>query len=125
MIDVYSSISNKIYPSWAVKAVDNLLLKVKKQGLWGTLDFVIDIWLKKNPETAKKFISERKSISSSRRTNTASSKTKSLRYLVEIPYEISYVIDFFFQREVKEMGTKRFWREFSRRYPLFKVPEKI
>lgn len=113
--------NGKEYPVWAVRAVDDLFVKVKKKGLWETVEFALKLYLEKHPE----FVQEQKDLQSSRANKHAAFKNKSNRLIVELPETINDFIHVFFDGEIKAMGQKRFSRELARRFPIFKVPEKI
>jgi len=115
-------LSGDIKPAWAYEAADKLLRKIRSAGLWGTLDFYFEIWLKKNPSYSNKYNEAMKDLRGSRRNESATFSNKSNRMLVSVPAEFSLLVDKFFSDEVKEMGSQVFWRKFAKRYPIFKVP---
>ncbi|MDD3487648.1 MAG: hypothetical protein PHF35_04740 [Candidatus Moranbacteria bacterium] len=129
---IYDRLGRAERPAWAIGAVDRLLDKVKSKGMWETIDFVIEIWAKKNPKEAKDFLAYRKQLTNSRKNDTGSSGTKtrsgatkaSMRYLCEVPVEIQGFLDMFFLKEISK-DKKAFWRKFAKRYPFFRVAKKI
>lgn len=122
---VADSFSNKLRPAWVVEAADNLIWKVRNKDIWESIDFLLEVWKRKNPQEAARFGDAVRDTTSSRRNEHASSETKSLRYLLELPQEIHAALDFFFAEKINEMGKNNFFREFARRYPFFKVAERI
>lgn len=111
-----------IRPSEVVSAVDGLMYKMKKKGLWESLDFMIRIWSERNPEVTKQFLKEQHMIKTTRKKHAAFSN-KTNRLLVSLPAEIHHFLTVFWDTEIQNMGTKRFYREVARRYPFFKIPE--
>jgi hypothetical protein len=107
-----------------VQAAEQLTNKVKQNGMWPTIDFMIAVWEKNYPERARAFSEQQKDTVSTRRSETGSSKSLTYRYLCEIPQEIMNGIDFFFMKEVSA-DKKKFYREFAHRYPQFRVAQKI
>lgn len=115
MIDVVTN--GRIRPGWAVKAVDELLKRVKTKPMWEVIDFIVNVFLKKHPEWNKK--QERPL-----KNEFASNEQKDLRLLLSIPPDLVDIIEYFYQDSIS-YNSKRFWREFAKRYPVFAVPKRI
>ena len=121
---VWDSISGKFRPAWVVQLVDYFFTKLKTKPVWETIEFFVKTWEKLYPQEAKEFYSSIKEIQQTRAKPTASSKSKNIRYLAEIPARVKYLIDKFLDDKVNTNSVK-FMREFAKRFPQFKVPEKI
>lgn len=119
---MYVVTNGSIRPAWAVEAVDSLIKKMKTKGLWESLDFMVSLWMKKNPQIAKQFEREQKTVQKTRRKHAAF-QNKSNRLLVSIPQEIHIFLNALFSKEIEEMGTKKFYRLVAKKYPMFKIPE--
>jgi hypothetical protein len=113
----------KVRPVWAVGAVDALIEKMNKRGLWPTVELLITIWLKRNPDKAREFMRAKDDVSRTRDTDTASSQNLSHRYLLEVPDEIVTGIDILWGSKIKD--KKEFWRDFAKQFPMFRVAEKV
>lgn len=92
--------------------------------MWEVIDFVLKVW-KEKEDRVKDFEVEREMVKDTRANEFASSESKSIRYMAEIPAEIMDVLDMFYSREIDEMGKKKFWNEFCKRYPYFKMADKL
>lgn len=121
--DLFVHTAGKDRPAWAMKMVDTFIKKAKHQGLWKTLDFVVDSYMRKKPEEFNEFIRQQKEVVATRRNKHASFKNKSNRLLVEIPENIYTFVNTMFGQEIQAMGLSKFYKEVARRYPMFKVPE--
>jgi hypothetical protein len=118
-------IGNKLYPSWVVEGVDTLLSKIDSQPIWVTVDFIIQLWARKNPAEAKAFFSAQEAFKQSRKRKTGASKDESFRNLVHIPPEVKLLLDKLLVYQIQEMGELTFYRQFAKRYPGFSSVEKI
>lgn len=127
MEDFYTidPLSNKTRPTWLVQAVDQLLFKVRNNDIWDTVDLAISVWSRKHPVEYRKFLDANKEYKKSRKNKFASTEDKSFRHLLNLPGEVSYVLEKLAQHRIKEYGRQKFWREFARRYPGFATAEKI
>jgi hypothetical protein len=114
--------NNRIRPSWAVQAVDTLLEKVRTKPMWEVIDFIVSVFVKNHPEYLNKFNESQKLRRKTLKNPHASNKEKDMRHLVAIPQNLSDLIEYFYRDDI-QYNSKRFWREFARRYPAFSVPE--
>lgn len=121
---VWDSISGKFRPAWVIQIVDQFFTKLNDKPVWETIDFFIKTWEKLYPQEVTEFYSSIKEIQKTRARPTASSKSKDIRYLAEVPARVKYLIDKFLEDRVNTNSVK-FMREFAKRYPQFKVPSKI
>lgn len=119
-MDIVSN--GRIRPSHVVEAVDNLMYKMKKKGLWESLDFMVKVWMEKNPEATKQFEQDQKNIQATRRKHAAF-ENKSNRLLASIPEEIHIFLNTFWHSEIESMGRKTFYTKVVQKYPIFKIPE--
>ena len=97
--------------------------RCQKKGMWPSIEFLINVWLKKNPERTNEFIKAKGELTLSRRNATASSKSLQRRYLCEVPPEIMGAIDIMWGSKIT--SKQEFWRDFAKQFPIFKVPEHI
>ena len=118
---IYTDIlTGKSYPAWLVTAVDELILKVRKKDIWQIVEFCLEIWAKKNPKEYKKFMQMQTEYRKQRKNKYASTDSKWLRELVNVPREFKYLITKIAQHRIDEYGEHKFWRDFSRKYPGFR-----
>lgn len=118
-------ITMKSWDAALVGMVDELLYKVRKKSIWEITDFCIRIWAKKYPKQHKQYLKAVKDIRTSRKNKTGSTEEKQLRYLVEPPSDVSYLLEKLAKHKLEEYGRTKYWREFARRYPGFSVAEKV
>lgn len=115
----------KSYPAHLVEAVDQLLYKIRHKNVWEICDFAIKVWERKNPVEARRFLKAQKEYKESRKNKFASTDSKWLRHNVNIPSDISYILEKFAKHKIDDYGRQKFWRDFARRYPGFSSAEKI
>jgi len=118
-------LTQKTYPSWMVAAVDELIYKVRHMNIWKIVDFCIDIWAKKHPKEHKLFLKDMVAYRKNRKNSTSSTDSKSMRELAIVPREITFLLDKIAFDKINDYGKKKFWREFSKRYPGFRPGEKF
>ena len=117
-------------PLEAHRIADEMLKKASKTDLWGTVDMIVSVWLKRHPKEAEehaKFVSIQRG---TRKNKFASTQRNNgdlggVRYVGEIPTEIFTALDLLCYQRIKEYGEKRFYSEFFKRYAIFRVAEKI
>lgn len=110
-------------PSWVYQAADLLIKKMKREGLWGTMDFYFQMWLKKNPSLANAYSKNKENMQATRRNKHASFENKSNRLLLQIPGEFIDFAEKYFPEQVMDIGRHKFMQMLAKRYPLFKIPE--
>jgi len=121
---------DKQYPAWAVKATDHFIGMTKNKDIWEVLDLMVDVWIKKNSQEAQKHAQEVKLEQETRKNHFASTERSNgdlggQRALGEIPYEIGMILDMFYHEKIEEIGQKKFYYKFFKRYPQFKVAQKL
>lgn len=121
----HDPVTDKVYPAWLSEAVDELLYKVRKKGIWEIVDFCIEIWATKYPTEHKKYLTEMKKYKSNRLNKFASTKSKVYRELISLPREMNFLLDKIAADKIADYGPQKFWREMARRYPGFSPAEKI
>jgi hypothetical protein len=117
-------LSGKVYPSWMVAAVDELLYKVKNMDLWQTVDFVLDIWAKRYPTEHKQFLDDIKRYRATRVNEHASTRSNVWRELIMMPPLVDYLLHKIAWDKVEDYGEDKFKREFSRRYAALRPGDK-
>lgn len=120
-------LTQKTRPAWLVEAVDRLLYKVRHKDIWEIVEFAVNFWARKNPVEHRKFLEANKRYRDSRKKDTGATDSNSLRATVNIPRDISYILEKIAAHKIKEYkgGSLKFWRDFARRYPGFAAAEKI
>lgn len=114
-----------------VAFVERLIYFSKTHSMFDTIDLVVDSWVRSNPEYAKAHYDM---VEDKRRANFdeyGSNMTKksgdsmNFRHLAEIPLEVYEVIDILYKTRISEIGKRKFWRQFAKRYSQFAPNEKI
>ena len=118
-LDVFTN--GKVRSLQDIKAVDVLLEKVKHKDMWEVIGFIVQVFEKRYPEYSKSIqnanIDRRKRLI----RGTASNKSHGMRHLISMPPQLKDLMDFF----LEDYENPGFWREFARRFPQYKVPERI
>jgi len=115
-------------------AVTNYLWKlVKTKPFWEVVEGVIKVWTKHNPTKWKAYLVEIKDVKEGQKVTSVGSKqfrgvSKDkktggyLSYMVDMPAWIMLCL----RRLYPDLKfDKKFFREFGRRFPLFRVREKV
>lgn len=117
--------NDKEYPMWVVEGVNKLMDKVDSQDIWETVDFIIKVWQKKDPEAAKQFGIDQAVYRDSRKNDFAATDDKSKRSLVQIPPLVNHLFNKIIPHKIEEYGKQRFYQDLARRYPVFSSARKI
>lgn len=113
-------LTQKTYPTWMVAAIDELLYKIRHKPIWEIVDFCLGIWAKKYPKDYKVFLKDMEEFRKNRRTETASNQSGSMRNLVEVPRELTFLLNKIASHKIQDYGEHKFWRDFAKRYPAFR-----
>lgn len=120
---VVDTLSGKLVDSKIYMAAEHLLELSKTKGLWVVIKEIIKVWKATNPAKYQASLISFEDVKQSRANEFASTKDKSLRYLLDIPNDIMRMIRILYPVEVLPMD-KKFFREMASRFPEFRVPEK-
>lgn len=95
-----------------------------KETAWKAMDKVLQLWQKVYPDEARLFWD--KTAAKAKITGVGGGRDKGMRMLVSAPTGLVVVLRKVFpgQAVSGEEGGK-FWREFAKRYPELRVPERI
>lgn len=111
---MYIPRNGKLITNEDIKAVDALLQKVETKPMWEVIEFLVEIFLRRNPEYADK-------VSRPLLNDVGATQDKSFRHLASIPASLMDLIDYFYRDNIDSIGRKKFMREFVKRYPVFGV----
>lgn len=118
-LDLEIPVGNKTRPLWVVEGVDKLLSKIDSQDIWTTVDFIIKVWSRRFPAEAKQFFIEQDRYRDSRANDYASNKAQTFRSLVSLPPLVSHLFEKLLTKQIEAYDKKKFYREFSKKYPGF------
>jgi hypothetical protein len=128
----YDIVTGKIKDAKTEQMIDHLFTTMKTQGLWETLAKLIQGWERTHPQEALEFYQTLKRTRDSRRnTDFATDKSKSTRYLAEIPIRINTAVNVlipdivFHNAGYKNRDSREFLIEFARKFPQFRVGKKL
>lgn len=113
-------LTQKSYPAWMVTAVDELIYKIRHKDIWEITDFCIAIWAKKYPKEHKAYLNTMKRFRANRKNEYGSTESHTWRNLVEVPQEITYLLNKIASHKIEDYGTQKYWRDFAKRYPGFR-----
>jgi len=112
-----------VKPKDAVFANKVFELKTTK-GPWEAIDAIVDYWVSTNPKRYDSFILEVKKKRDSRATKYGSDKGKNIRSTLDVPAKVIEMIRIVFKHDELPMD-KKFFDEMWRRYPTFRVAERL
>lgn len=118
---VFDSITGRWLEPKQYQFIDKCIELAKDKNPWAVIDEIVAYW-NSTPHTQwKAHLIELKN---SRFNKFGSNKDKSLRYIVDVPQQILYMIRAIYKVDQLDMN-KDWFRRFGRRYPQFLVAEKI
>ena len=113
-------------PAKQLATVDRLIdLKHQNQtDIWVVVDAVIALWMKQRPTEYRSFIVDTEIARQTRANAYGANKKASLRYTVDMPEWVYHVLRRLYDAEELDM-SKEFFQLFWKRYPIFRVSEKV
>lgn len=121
---VYDALSNKLVEDKDIQLAEKLIHLKKTKDVWTVIRYIVDAWKKESPARWDSFLFSIKEKQKSRYNSYGSSKSKNLRYLIDMPTKVYQLIRVLYPVEELSMD-KKFFREFAKRIKEFTVPEKI
>lgn len=116
--------SGNIVDAAPYNAADNLVKLRNTKSLWEVIDEVIKVWEKTKVHKYTAHLIDITDVKQSRDNHYASTASKSLRYLVDIPEDIIRMIRILYTVEELPMD-KDFFKIFWKRYPVYRVSERL
>lgn len=104
--------------------VDKLIIEKGRGAIWDVVDLILQYLWKYKRDYMKAVIKEVEKDRELVHNKFASSKDKGIRKLGSIPEEVEILLSRAYLDEV-QANSKKFRQEFFRRYPQFRVAEKI
>jgi hypothetical protein len=99
-----------------------------KNDIWATIDLLVNAWEKKSPEDFKAFKVQmgdyRSGLFDRRFAQTKDGKNHERRFTMVFPEKLYNMIRAIYKADELPMD-KKFYYDFLKRYPFFRVPEKI
>ena len=123
---VHDLATDRVIEAETVKIVDALLEAKWKKPFWAVVEAVIGYWATKEPKAYRSYIVNLNSIKETRKDRYATSGKKDynqLRYLIDVPEFVVLILRKLYDTSELDMD-KKFWTDFGKHFPLFKVPEK-
>jgi hypothetical protein len=107
----------------------NLVMKTKNnKGHWDVIDKLVKIWVERTPGEFKGFKvhleGTRETLADPKFGQTKGGKDMERRLIIMLPQPLQLMIRSVYKADELPFDRK-FFREFARRYPFFKVPEKL
>ena len=125
---MYTEVNGKIRKNEDIELVDKLLALRKKGDPWETLDELIKAWVKKSPEeveAVKVDLGDQREILADKEFGqTLGGKDFGRRLVVLFPTTLQAWIRKMYSIEELPFD-KKFYKEFARRYPGFRVAQKV
>ena len=121
---VYSEYSGRLIDSSDYMAADKLIKLSKEKSMWEVIDEVLNIWAKRQPKEWKAHLFNLGNLKETRTNKFASTKDKSLRYILDIPEKVILMIRILYNTNEAPMD-KKWMLIFAKRYPKFLVAEKV
>lgn len=116
--------TQKLRESGDLLFVDKILALKKKGKHWEAIDLVVNYWIQKNPKRYRSFLIEVDEKRKTRGTVYGSNKSKSIRSLLDIPEDVIYTLRKLYSPQELSFD-KEFYNEMYKRYPYWRVAEKL
>ncbi len=121
---VVNTFSNTLVDSDTMFFAEKLIKLKKEKPMWDVVDEIIKWWIKSNPKEWRAHLIELSDLKKTRKNKFASTKDKSLRYVLDMPEKIILIIRKLY--DVNECPMDKKWMlTFAKRYPRFLVAEKL
>ena len=121
---VFNAFSNTMVDSNTMMAANKLIELKNTKGQWEVIDEVLNVWHKTNPKKWKAHLIELKDLKETRQNKFASTRDKSLRFLLDIPEKVILMIRKLYTTEECPMD-KKWMLKFAKRYPKFLVADRV
>lgn len=127
-LDIY-----KLAPSGAVRAADRLLSLKPKYDVWYVIGEIMKVWEKSQPSNWTSHLVHLRDVKESRKVTTVGGKqfagvSKSggayLAYLIDMPEKVVRMIRALYNPNELPFN-KKFYMEFARRFPKYRVMNKV
>lgn len=106
------------------KLVDYIIIKRGREGIWQVVDQILKFMQKYFPDEIKEVIDEVKKDRELSYNEYGSTKDRTLRKLGSVPQRLENLLFRAYEGQWP-MPSKQFRREFFKRYPAFRVAQKI
>ena len=121
---IYDPSRNKVIDYQYIQLIDKIVETKKKNDLWGVVELCLKLWELKKPQEYKSYIIEIKKVRDTRKNAFGSTKSHSLRYLIDFPQDVQFYLRKIYTAEELDMN-KQFFREAWKRFPQLRVAEKV
>lgn len=120
--------NGKIRGADDVAFADRVIEAKKHKAPWETIDLLVNEWSNSSPEDFRAFKIQmddyRSGLFDRKYGTTREGKNAERRFTMVFPEKLFHMIRAIYRVDELPMD-KKFYQEFLKRYPLFKIPEKI
>lgn len=117
----------ELKPRQAVSGADTLIEMKKTKPVWEVIAKAIDIWADTHPIQWESVLIDTKYTRETRKDKkfgTSKTKASNLRYTLDMPLPVSKMIRALYNPDELPMDRK-FFIKFARKFPAFKIAEKM
>lgn len=127
MANIYITEDGKIRKYEDLEAVEDIIKARENKDPWSVIDKLVELWAKKSPDEVKAIqinVDEYREIQLDKKFGqTKGGKDFERRFTLSFPETLMLMIRTQYKAEELPFDSK-FYREFARRFPFFKVAEK-
>ncbi len=120
--------NGKIRGAHDVAFADRVMETKRNKGQWETIDLLVNEWAKTSSDDFRAFKVQmddyRSGLFDRKYGTTSGDKNMERRFTMAFPEKLFHMIRAIYKANELPMN-KTFYQEFGRRYPLFRVPEKL
>ena len=118
----------KLYKASGVSLAEKVA-EMKRQGkTWDIIDLLVESWTKENDgkefAAYKGFLEETREVQRDRKFGRTENQDQDRRYIISMPEQLMYMIRGVF-RPKELIMDREFFLDFAKRYPFFRIPEKL
>ena len=111
-----------------VAFADKIIETKNTKGQWATIELLVNAWAKRTPEDFRAFKVQlndyRLGLFDRKYGQTAGGKDHERRFTMAFPEELFFMIRAIYKADELPMD-RAFYNEFLKRFPLFRIPEKL
>lgn len=119
---VYDSLRGKMVNAEDALFAERIIMLSKKQDMWSVIEEIVTYWQTTNPKQFKSFLIDVDEKKQTRAKSTGASSSSNMRYLVDIPIKLYAMIKAVYPDIIQE---KDFFRNFAKRFPRYRVAERL
>lgn len=118
----------KLHDAASVSLADKILAMKRKGKTWEIIDEMVSAWIDKNDgrefAAFKAYLNDAREVQQDKKFGRTKNQDQDRRYVLSMPQELMFMIRSIFKPTELIMDTE-FFIDFAKRYPVFRIPDKL